>query len=101
MMRWRELKAELARSVTALISKSPGHGLVPHYLKLSAEPRKHFLRRFHAMILGFLENGDAAEIGVGKEDAVVEGLDVAVFFRENGTDSRANHGVAHPHDVHA
>jgi len=66
-----------------------------------AEIGENFLRRFHAVILGFLENGDAAEIGVGERDAVVEALDLAALFGENLPDSRANHGMSHAHYIDA
>src|SRR5690242_19742147 len=38
---------------------------------------------FHTVILGFFENGDAAQIRVGEEDAIVEALDAAAFLRKN------------------
>ena len=53
------------------------------------------------MILGFLENGHAAEIGVGEKDAVVEAFDLAALFGEKRPDNRANHGMPHAHDVDA
>ena len=39
---------------------------------LAVELLQHFLGSFHAVILSFLEDGDAAEIGVGEQDAAIE-----------------------------
>src|SRR6266705_4480560 len=66
-----------------------------------AEFRQHFLSGDDATILGFLENGDAAEVRVGKEYAVIEARQAAALFGENGADGGANHGVAHAHNVNA
>ena len=58
-----------------------------------------------AVILGFFEDGDAAEVGVGEVEAGVGGFllggDVGAFGGEDRAGSGANHGVAHAHDVDA
>jgi len=58
-----------------------------------------------AMILGLLEDGYTAEIGVGEREARVGrfllGGDVGAFGREDCAGSGAHHGVAHAHDVDA
>ena len=56
---------------------------------------------FDAVVLGFLENGDAAEVRVGEEDSAVQTSEAAMLFGENRADSGADHGVAHAHDVDA
>src|SRR5713101_2867591 len=53
------------------------------------------------MVLGFLENGNTAEVGVGEEDAVVAARQATALFGENRADSGADHGVAHAHNVDA
>ena len=57
------------------------------------------------MILGFFEDGDGAEVGVGEVQASVGGFllggDVSALGGEDRSESRANHGVAHAHDVDA
>src|SRR6266478_6394085 len=50
---------------------------------------------------GLFEVGDAAQVGVGEEDASIKASEAAAFFRENRADSGANHGVTHAHDVNA
>ena len=47
------------------------------------EFRQDLLCGFDTVILGFFENGDAAQIRVGEEDAIVEALDAAAFLRKN------------------
>ena len=56
-----------------------------------------------AVVLGLFKDGDAAEVGIGKENAgVVTRLRKAeALFGKHRPDSRANHGVAHAHDVNA
>ena len=58
-----------------------------------------------AVVLGFFEDGDAAEVGVGEEEAGVGGCllcgDVGAFGGEDCAGSGADHGVAHAHDVDA
>ncbi len=68
---------------------------------LAVEFLEHLLDGFDAVELCFLENGDAAEVGVGKEDAVIQTRQTAAFFGENRGDGGADHGVAHAHDVNA
>src|SRR5690348_11708888 len=53
------------------------------------------------MVLSFLENGDAAQVRVGEEDAAIEARETSAFFRENRAEGGADHGVAHAHDVNA
>jgi len=57
------------------------------------------------VILGFFEDGDAAEVGIGEVKARVGGFllggDVNAFGGENGAGSGGHHGVAHAHDVDA
>ena len=62
---------------------------------------EHFLGGFDTVVLGFFENGDAAQVGVGEEDAAIEARETSAFFRENRADSGADHGVTHAHDVNA
>jgi len=59
----------------------------------------HFLGGFDTVELGFLEDRNATQVGVGEEDAAVEAGQAAAFFRKNRTDRGANHSVAHAHDV--
>src|SRR5258708_15357741 len=66
---------------------------------LAVKPLEHFLGGFDAMVLRFLENGNAAEVGVGEEDSVIEALQSAALFGKDGADGGTNHGVAHAHDV--
>jgi len=63
------------------------------------EPLQHFLGGFDTVVLGFLEDGDAAEIGVGEEDSAREAGQAAPLCGENRTDDGADHGMAHTHDV--
>src|SRR6266567_523262 len=72
-----------------------------HLSAMSVELGQHLLSGFNPAILSFLENGDAAEVGVGKEYAVVEARQAAALFGENGADGGADHGVAHAHDLNA
>ncbi len=65
------------------------------------EPLQHLLGGFDAVVLGFLENGNTAEVGVGEEDAVVASRQVTALFGVNRADSGADHSVAHAHDVDA
>jgi len=67
--------------------------------ELTVEFLENFLGCFDSVVLGFLEDGDAAEVGVGEEDAVIQTFQAVPLFREYGTEGRANHGVAHAHDV--
>jgi len=66
---------------------------------LTMEPFEYFLGGFDAVVLGFLKDGNAAEIGVGEEDPVIQTLQTAALFGEDRTDGGTNHGVAHAHDV--
>ena len=63
------------------------------------ESPQYFLSGFDTMVLGFLENGNAAKVGVGEEDSAIEAGQAAPFFGEDRTDGGADHGVAHAHDV--
>ena len=58
-----------------------------------------------AVVLGFFEDGDAAEVGVGEEEPRVGGFllrgDVGALGGEDCARGRADHGVAHAHDVDA
>ena len=69
--------------------------------KLAVEFFQDFLGGFDTVVLGFLENGNAAEVGIGEEDSVVRTCQTAAFFGEDRADGRADHGVAHAHDVDA
>src|SRR4029077_16989903 len=69
--------------------------------KLAVQFFQDPLGGFDAMVLGFLENGNAAEVGICKQYSVVRMRKAAALFGENRTDGRADHGVAHAHDVHA
>ena len=69
--------------------------------RLTVEPLQYFLSGFDAVVLGFLENRNAAKVGVGEEDSVIEAGQAPPFFGENRTDGGADHGVAHAHDVDA
>ena len=71
------------------------------YGELAVEPPEHFLGGFDALVLGFLENGNAAQVGVGEEDSVIQALQSAPFFGKDGANGRANHGVAHAHYINA
>ena len=62
---------------------------------------QYFLSCFNTVVLGFLENGNAAKVGVGEEDSATEARQAAPFFGENRADGGADHGVAHTHDVDA
>ena len=57
------------------------------------------------MVLGFFEDGDAAEVGVREVESVVGQFllsgDVGAFGGEDRAGSGTNHGVAHAHDVDA
>src|SRR5450759_885960 len=56
----------------------------------------------HTPVLGFLENGDTAQIGGGEPDiagAVIRQR--LAFFRSQKSYCGPHHGVAHPHDVDA
>src|SRR5712691_7800816 len=68
---------------------------------MSVELGQHVLSGFNPAILSFLENGNAAEVGVGEEYAVVEARQAAALFGENGADGGADHGVPHAHNVDA
>ncbi|PYU83982.1 MAG: hypothetical protein DMG51_11260 [Acidobacteria bacterium] len=63
------------------------------------ESPQHFLGGFDTMILGFLEDGNAAEVGVGKQDSAIPAPQAATFFGENRSDRGADHGVTHAQDV--
>ena len=52
-------------------------------LRAAVESLKNFFGGFDAVILGFLENGDTAEVGVGEEDAFIPAREAAAFFGEN------------------
>ena len=67
--------------------------------RLSVESPQHFLGGFDTMILGFLEDGNAAEVGVGKQDSAIPAPQAAPFFGENRSDRGADHGVTHAQDV--
>src|SRR5260370_40845006 len=69
--------------------------------RLTVEFFENFLGGFDAAVLRFFEDGNAAEVGVGEEDSAIEAGQMAPFFGENRTDSWANHGMAHAHDVDA
>ncbi len=68
---------------------------------LTVEFFQNFLSGFDAVVLGLFEDGNAAEVGVGEEDSAIEAGQMAPLFGENRTDSGANHGVAHAHDIDA
>src|SRR5438552_18918015 len=65
------------------------------------ESLQHLLDGFDTMVLGFLKNGNAAEVGVGKENAAVTARQVSAFVGEKRADRGTDHGVAHTHDVNA
>src|SRR4029077_10786806 len=69
--------------------------------RLPVEFLEHFLCGLDAVVLGLLKDGNAAEVGVGEEDAVIQTPQAKALFGENRTDGRTNHGVAHAHDVDA
>ncbi len=50
---------------------------------LTVEFPQHFLGGFDAVELGFLENGYAAEVGVGEEDAAIKTRQAVAFFGKN------------------
>ena len=54
--------------------------------RLTVKPLQHFLGGFDTVVLGFLEDGDAAEIGVGEEDPARQAGQAAPLFGENRTD---------------
>jgi hypothetical protein len=58
-----------------------------------------------AVVLGLLEDGDAAEVAVGEVEARVGRFllrgDVGAFGGEDRAGIGADHGVAHAHDVDA
>src|SRR2546428_356169 len=62
---------------------------------MSVELGQHLLSGFNSAILSFLENGNAAEVGVGKEYAVIEARQAVALFGENGADGGGDHGVPH------
>ncbi len=68
---------------------------------LAVESPEHFLGRFDTVVLGFFEYGNAAEVGIGKEDATIEAGESAAFFGKDGANGGANHGVAHTHYINA
>ena len=68
---------------------------------LTVEPPEHFLGGFDAVELGFLKDGDPAQVGIGKEDAVIQTHQAAALFGKDGANGGADHGVAHAHDVDA
>ena len=70
-------------------------------MRLTVELPQYFLSCFNTVVLGFLENGNAAKVGVGEEDSAIEARQAAPFFGENRADGGADHGVAHAHDVDA
>src|SRR6266571_389867 len=72
-----------------------------HLSAMSVELGQHLLSGFNPAILSFLENGDAAEVGVGEKYAVIEAPKAAALFGENGADGGADHGVTHAHNVNA
>src|SRR5580692_486669 len=74
-------------------------------LTMALEAFENGLSGEDALVLGFFEDGDAAEIRVGKEKAGIgarfAARQAAALFGKNGADGGANHGVAHAHDVDA
>src|SRR6266704_4156532 len=72
-----------------------------HLSATSVELGQHLLSGFNPAVLSFLKNGDAAEVRVGKEYAVIEARQAAALFGENGADGGADHGVTHAHNVNA
>jgi len=50
---------------------------------LAVESFENFLGGFDAVVLGFLEDGDAAEVGVGEKDSIVQTLQATPLFGEN------------------
>ena len=62
---------------------------------------EHSLGSQNSVVLRFFEDGDAAEVGIGEQEASVAARQAAALRGKNGTDRGANHGVAHAHDVDA
>src|SRR5260370_40746585 len=62
-----------------------------HLSAMSEELGQHLLSGFNPAILSFLENGDAAEVGVGKEYAFIEARQAAALFGENVADGEWDH----------
>ena len=74
-------------------------------LAVAVEAFEYILSGEDTVVLGFFEDGNAAQIGIGEEDASggawVSVRKVAALFGEDGADGGAGHGVAHAHDVDA
>ena len=68
---------------------------------MAAEAFQSGLSGEDAVVLGFFEDGDAAEVGIGEEETTIEAGQAAAFLGKDGTDGWANHGVAHAHNVDA
>src|SRR5258708_37094468 len=64
---------------------------------LAVESPEHFLGRFDTVVLGFFEYGNAAEVGVGKEDATIEAGESAGFFGKDGANGGGKNGVGPKH----
>ena len=88
------------------------HGAIPWErtgisagLALAAEAFEYILGGEDTVVLGFFEDGNAAQIGIGEEDASggawVSVRKVAALLGEDGADGGADHRVAHAHDVDA
>ena len=50
---------------------------------------QHFLSGFDTVVLGLFENGNAAQVGVGKEDSAIQMPHAAPLFGENRADGGA------------
>ena len=68
---------------------------------LTVELPENLLGGFYPVVLGFFEDGDAAEIRIGEEDPAVEAREAAAFLGEDRADGGADHGVAHAHYLDA
>src|SRR5258708_34265833 len=60
--------------------------------ELTVESPQHLLGGFDAVVLGFLEDGNAAQVGVGEEDSVIQALQSAAFFGKDGANGGTNQG---------
>src|SRR4029077_14923180 len=69
--------------------------------RLPVEFLEHFLCGLDAVVLGLLKDGNAAEVGVGEDDAVMQTPETKALCEENRTDGSTNHDVTHVHDVDA
>ena len=72
-----------------------------HELAVATEAFQRGLSGENTVVLSLFEDGDAAEVGIGEEEATIEAREAAAFLGKDGADGWANHGVAHAHNVDA